>query len=51
MKKCEKCETCPFYEPANGACFFPGDCSLPEDAEILKLIREDYEDPLKEIRS
>ena len=40
MKKCEKCENCPFYERANGVCFFPGDCTLPEDNELLKLMRK-----------
>lgn len=35
-----KCENCPFYDRANGACFFPGDCTLPEDNELLKLIQK-----------
>lgn len=34
----EKCKSCPFWEPTNGVCYFPGNCDLPEDYEILKLM-------------
>lgn len=34
------CETCPFWDKANGCCYFPGDCTLPEEYEILKLTQK-----------
>lgn len=51
----EKCKRCPFREPANGVCYFPGNCDEPADAQILKLfpLREDdsAEEAQKEIRT
>lgn len=47
-----RCNNCPFWEPANGVCFFPGDCDLPkEDPELLKMMREDFDEHTKEIRT
>ena len=34
------CESCPFWDKANGCCYFPGDCALPEEYEILKLMQK-----------
>ena len=34
------CESCPFWDKANGCCYFPGDCTLPEKYEILKLMQK-----------
>lgn len=36
----ERCRTCPFWDRANGVCYFPGDCDLPEENELLKLMQK-----------
>lgn len=50
----EHCQTCPFWYQPNGVCFYPGNCDLPEDNDLLKLITPDddsAEEAQKEIRT
>lgn len=42
------CESCPFWDKANGVCYFPGDCSLPEENELLRIMGAKKDDSVEE---